>query len=335
MKKHFLRVLCLLFCLALVIPFASCGMEERQEKNFFFMDTPITVTLYTNQKTAEPIFDACRTLLLEYDNLWSRTKQESDVGRFNAATNSTELDVRTAELIEKAIDVSQKTSGAFDITVAPIVNLWQVSEERETLSTAAEMQAALALVGSHKLTLANDTLTKTEQAVQIDLGGIGKGAAISALIDYLKTCNLRGGIVSFGSNVAVFGEKPDGKPYRIALKNPKTQGRYAGVLNLQDGEIFSVSGDYERFYTIDGKQYHHIIDPQTGYPSESGLCSVAVICSDGALADALSTALFVMGKEDALAFYESGRYDFEAIFIDQNGNVTTTAGLADRFEIQN
>ena len=335
MRKTSLRILCILLCVAFLMPFAACSGNERQEKNFFLMDTTITVTLYTNKKNAESIFDACRTLLLEYENLWSRTKEESDVGRFNTAQETIEIDPRTAGLISQAIEVSQKTSGAFDITVAPIVYLWQTSEERGTLPTTDEMTSALALVGSQNLTLSGNTLTKTSKDVQIDLGGIGKGAAISALIDYLKECDVRGGIVSFGSNVAVFGEKPDGKAFRIAVKNPKTNAQYAGVLNLQAGEVLSVSGDYERYYTIGDKKYHHIIDPQMGYPAESGLCSVAVVCSDGALADALSTALFVMGKEKALAFYESQIYKFEAIFIDQSGNVTTTNGLADVFEVQN
>ena len=335
MKKMILRFLYLVLCFAFVMPFASCQREERQEKNFFFMDTSITVTLYTDKKTAERVFGECRQILSEYDALWSRTVAESDIGRFNAAQNSLKLDSRTASLIAKAMQVTQNTNGAFDITVAPLVNLWQESEEKGTLPTNDEMQAALSLVGMQSITISDSTLTKSNKDVQIDLGGIGKGAAISALIAHLETCNIRGGLVSFGSNVAVFGEKPDGKPYRIAIKNPKTESQYAGVLELKAGQILSVSGDYERYYTIDGEKYHHIIDPQTGYPSASGLCSVAVICSDGALADALSTALFVMGEEKARAFYESKIYDFEAVFIDQSGNVTTTQGLADVFEVQN
>lgn len=335
MKNIVLRALCLILCLLFVMPFASCQRQERQEKSFFLMDTPITVTLYTDKKTAETVFAECRAILSELENLWSRTKEGSDIGRFNTASNSIELDPRTATLIEKAMDVTEKTSGAFDVTVAPLVNLWQSSEEKGTLPTQKELQAALALVGASHLNLTNNTLTKAEKGVQIDLGGIGKGAAISALISYLESCDgVRGGLVSFGSNVAVFGEKPDGKPYRIALKNPKAENGYAGVLNLKAGQILSVSGDYERYYTVNGEKYHHILDPETGYPAVSGLCSVAVICSDGALADALSTALFVMGEENARAFYESKIYDFEAIFISQSGNVTTTAGLANIFEMK-
>ena len=333
MRKTFIRTLCILLCLVFAMPFTSCRANERQEKTFFLMDTLITVTLYATEKEAAPIFEECQRLLTEYENLWSRTKPESDIGRFNAAENSTELDARTVSLIAQAMEVSQKTNGAFDITVAPLINLWQTCEQQGALPTDSQMQAALALVGAQNLTLSGNVLQKSNPNVQIDLGGIGKGAAISALIDYLEDSGVRGGLVSFGSNVAVFGEKPDGKPYRIALRNPKSENAYAGALTMQKGEILSVSGDYERYYTIGGEQYHHIIDPETGYPAASGLCSVAVICTNGALADALSTALFVMGKEKALDFYESKIYDFEAIFIDQNGNVTTTQGLADSFEM--
>ncbi len=335
MKKIISRALCLVLCLSFALPAVSCQKDAKQEKNFFLMDTPITVTLYTDKKTAEPIFNACRDLLRELDALWSRTQTDSDVGRFNTSDDAHDLDPRTAALIAQATDVSTKTNGAFDITVAPLVNLWQSSEEKGTLPTEQELQTALALVGVTHLNLTDNTLVKTDKDVQIDLGGIGKGAAISALISYLESYDgVHGGLVSFGSNVAVFGAKPDGNPYRIAIKNPQTEGGYAGVLNLKAGQILSVSGDYERYYTVNGEKYHHILDPNTGYPAQSGLCSVAVICSDGALADALSTALFVMGEEHAHAFYESNVYDFEAVFIDQSGKVTTTAGLANIFELQ-
>lgn len=161
----------------------------------------------------------------------------------------------------------------------------------------------------------------------MDLGGIGKGAAISKLIEYLKTTDIPGGVVSFGSNVAVFGEKRDGSDYRIALRDPFKEGEYAGVLTLSADDVLSVSGDYERYYTINGEKYHHILDPKTGYPAQSGLSSVAVVCSDGALADALSTALFVMGEDAAQELYSAKVFDFEAIFIATDGTLTQTDGM--------
>jgi len=125
----------------------------------------------------------------------------------------------------------------------------------------------------------------------------------------------------------VVGKKPDGNAFRVAVKNPIDGNDYAKVLDMSSGEVLSVSGDYERYFTIGGEKYHHIIDPETGYPANSGLCSVAVICVDGALADALSTGLFVMGEERARALYASEVFDFEAIFITSDGVVSTTDGL--------
>ncbi len=296
------------------------------------MDTVITVTLYASADTAEPIFEECRAILKELESIWSRHDSKSEISAFNEAEISLQLDARTAEMIATALDVSAKTDGAFDITVAPLVELWQGAEEADQLPEQAQMNAVLQAVGFEALHLQGQSLSKTQKEVKIDLGGIGKGAAISRLIFYLESCNVTGGLVSFGSNVAVFGQKPKNEPYRIALRNPKSENGYAGALTMQAGEVLSVSGDYERYYTVEGEQYHHILDPQTGYPADTGLCSVAIICQDGALADALSTALFVMGEARAAELYKSGAYDFEAIFITTSGDVHTTDGLRERFQ---
>ena len=321
----FLTALLLLSC-------TSCG-RGTHTKSFFLMDTAITVTLYTQDAArAEEIFATCRKMLGEYDALWSPTSPDSDVSKWNCTADGAEaLDARTLTLLQTALEVSQVTEGAFDVTVAPLVALWSACEARGSLPTEAELEAALALVGSHHLALSDTALSKGNRDVRIDLGGIGKGAAIDSLIDYLSTCGVEGGLVSFGSNVAVFGKKPDGKAFRIALRDPKDAGGRVGTLTLEAGEVLSVSGDYERFVTVDGKRYHHLLDPATGYPAENGLASVAVITSDGALADALSTALFIMGRERAMAFYESGKYAFEAVLIGHDGVITVTDGFTDRF----
>lgn len=297
------------------------------------MDTLITVTLYADKADTEPIFRECRRILSELDSLWSRTKEESDTVRLNRSdVGLSALDERTVDLIRTAIDVSEQTNGAFDITVLPLILLWQDCEVAQSMPTREALTTALDRVGYTRLTVVNDTFVSKEPNTEIDFGGIGKGAAITALIDYLKTTDVRGGLVSFGSNVSVFGKKSDGSEFRIGLRDPFDRSAYAGALTLKVGEVLSVSGGYERYYTIGGEQYHHILDPQTGYPSDSGLASVAVICRDGALADALSTALFVMGEDDAMTLYHSDVYDFEAVFIRSDGSIRVTRGLRDRFE---
>ena len=321
------------FCMALLlclIPFATgCNRKKENTQSFFFMDTVITVTLYTNDtKLSKEIFSECEDILSESESLWSRHREGSVVSSFNLAkTDSLTLDSKTAALLARALEVSQKTNGAFDITLAPLSDLWKTCGERDSLPSEEELSSALKACGYEKLSLCQDQLSKNDPAVQIDLGGIGKGAAIDALMSYLNTCDVTGGLVSFGSNVAVFGKKPNGEPFRIALRDPKDETKSVGTLLLPAGKILSVSGDYERFVTVEGERYHHILNAQTGYPTASGLSSVAVICEDGALADALSTALLCMGKDSSMAFYESGVYEFEAVLISSEGEITATKGM--------
>ena len=328
--KRMIRVLSLVLAFLLLAPcFASCGGVKRYDKTFFFMDTTIAVTLYSDTKElADAGFYLCEVLLSALDRDWSKEKETSLVSKINSAgTEPIELDSATAELLTTALAVSKASNGAFDITVKPLVDLWKVAEEKQALPSKAEMDSALASVGYEKLILTETTLTKADPQTEIDLGGIGKGAAISSLISELSELPLYGGLVSFGSNVAVFGEKPDGSPFRVAIRDPKDESGRVGVLTLSDGEVLSVSGDYERYIEIDGVRYHHILDPETGYPFDKGLSSVAVVAKDGALADALSTALFGMGKDEALALYSSGVFEFEALLIASDGSLTATDGM--------
>ncbi len=330
MKKHtFVKSVSLLLLLSvLLLLLPACAVGKQISKTFYLMDTSITVTLYTKDKSlAESAFDACNTTLRELDALWSRHGGEGDLMRINASDTGVDgLDPGTVSLLSRAQEISQHTNGAFDVTLAPLSMLWETCGKENRLPTEEELQSALALVGSDRLTITESTVTK-DSGQMLDLGGIGKGAAISALLDVLRGFDISGGLISFGSNVCVFGEKPDSKPFRVALRDPKDAARSVGTFTLTDGSVLSVSGDYERFQTILGERYHHIIDPKTGSPSASGLSSVAVLCSDGALADALSTALLVMGEEKALAFHASGIYSFEALLITSDGRIVSTSGL--------
>lgn len=323
----------LLALILLLLSSAACTAKPYCSETFYLMDTLITVTLYTeDEQVAEPIFDDCRAILTELEALWARQKPESEIARFNRSEQGADtLDPRTVTLLQTALKASAATDGAFDITVAPAVELWQRCGDEARLPTQAEIDSVLSDIGYQSLTLLGDSLQKSRPTVQIDLGGIGKGAAISALIAYLEGSVVSGGLVSFGSNVAVFGEKPDGSVFQIALRDPKNKNASVGTLRMTGGKVLSVSGDYERYVMIDGVQYHHIVDPKTAYPSDSGLASVAVICEDGALADALSTALFVMGHARTMEFYRKGIYDFEAILISSDGTVSVTDGLQNDF----
>ena len=323
-----------LAALILLLPLSGCYVPAQRSETFFFMDTVIGVTLYTrDNERAEAAFDSCHTLLGELEALWSRHTETSEISKFNASEQGIDApDPRTVALLQAAIEVAQGTDGAFDPTVTPLITLWDTAGERDRLPTDAELAQALSRVDYAGLEITSDRIGKTDPNLALDLGGIGKGAAVSALLDLLKASGVEGGLVTFGSNVAVFGKKPNGEPFRVALRDPKNANATVGILPLGEGQILSVSGDYERYVTVGGERYHHILDPQSGYPAKSGLSSVAVIASDGALADALSTALLVMGGEKALELHRSGAFSFEAILISSSGAITLTDGLRDRFE---
>ena len=161
----------------------------------------------------------------------------------------------------------------------------------------------------------------------MDLGGIGKGYAADCVLAYLREAGVGGALLSFGSSVATLGEKGDGSPFRISLRHPRNTTATVGALTDPSG-VLSVSGDYERYVTVGNVQYHHILDPESGYPAHAGLASVAVLCESGAWSDALSTAFFVMGREKAERFLAANSFDVQAVFITPDGETSVTSDLS-------
>ena len=169
----------------------------------------------------------------------------------------------------------------------------------------------------------------------LDLGAVGKGIACDVVQDYLKKQKeVSGAVIAVGGSILLYGSKADGNNWNVAVQNPRGQdGEAMGVLSLSGTTNVSTSGDYEKYFMQDGKRYHHILDPSTGYPADSGLISVTIVSDSGLLSDGLSTACFVLGKEKGEKLLET--YGAEGIFIDQNKKVTVTEGLKDKFTILN
>lgn len=169
----------------------------------------------------------------------------------------------------------------------------------------------------------------------LDLGAVGKGIACDVVQDYLKKQKkVSGAVIAVGGSILLYGSKADGSDWNVAVQNPRGQdGEAMGVLSLSGTTNVSTSGDYEKYFMQDGKRYHHILDPSTGYPADSGLISVTIVSDSGLLSDGLSTACFVLGKEKGEKLLEA--YGAEGVFIDQNKKVTVTKGLKDKFTILN
>ena len=171
------------------------------------------------------------------------------------------------------------------------------------------------------------------EGMKIDLGGIAKGYTSSRIMDIYKENGISSGLVNLGGNVQALGTKTDGTKWKIAVQSPDDTEDYLGILSVQDKAVIT-SGGYERYFEQDGVTYHHIIDPKTGYPAESGLVSVTIVSKDGTLADGLSTSLFIMGEEKAADFWRKHKDDFDAILMSDNGTLYVTEGLENDFSTE-
>ncbi len=349
MKHHFiLRTLSLSLCLILLTTtLLSCTNnveKEYYDAYFTAMDTQITVRLardsgqkdgrkniYHEDSFLESIITECANIATQTEGVFSRTDENSLTYEINSQADSFfEVDSEFCELLNRSYDISAKTNGAFDITIGAVTELWNVTGDEPSVPSEESISEALLHTGKDKILLDGNSITKTDREAKLDFGAIAKGYALSKIIDYLKDTDVLYGLVSFGGNVAVFGTKYDSKDqiikYKVGITDPTDTTKVVGYVYIENGYV-SVSGDYERYFEADSVRYHHIMDPATARPAESDISSVSVICNNGSLADALSTALFVMGSEKALEYYESGIYDFEAVITLHDGTTIVTDGL--------
>lgn len=225
-----------------------------------------------------------------------------------------------ADIILKCRKVSELSGGAFDLTIGPLSSLWDFDDDVKKVPGEKEIKKALSLVDYEKISV-NSSSVSVSKGQQVDLGAVGKGAACDAAKEYLERSGVKGAVVSVGGSILAWGERNKaGDKWRIAVRHPREENAYIGVIKLKEGFV-STSGDYEKYFEQDGKRYHHILDANTGYPAESGLVSVTVVCDSGVLSDALSTACFILGEEKSKALLDE--FSAAAVFVDEDLNVTT------------
>lgn len=315
-----MRKICLAVLLCLTL--CSCAKTEYK-KSIFAMDTVMDLTVYGNGDALNTAEEEIKRI----DTLLDRGNENSEIYQINNKKTA-EVSSETAELIKTAVGISEKTDGAFDITTAPITDLWGFYGDNFRVPTDNELKTTLDGVGYEKIQLNGRNITIPENS-SIDLGGIGKGYAADKVIEVLKNNGVKSAVISLGGNVHALGKKPNGQAWTIGITDPADKSQILGTVRVFDSAVVT-SGGYQRYFEKDGVTYHHIIDPKTGRPSESGLASVTVIAESGAVADGLSTALFVMGLDNAAEFWrEDG--GFEAVFVDDNEEIYVTAGIAETF----
>ncbi|MDO5390930.1 MAG: FAD:protein FMN transferase [Eubacteriales bacterium] len=298
----------------------------------FAMDTVVMETLYTTGEDKNPLVG--ETLREVEQTLLSWTNENSQISRLNRAGGaSTEVSSELLGYLEMILQLAEDSKGAFDPTLGEIIRLWDISGENPKVPGQEEVETLLQTSGYEKIRLEGKQVT-LEEGCTLDLGAIGKGIGCDVIAEELqKQEEITGMILNLGgSSVMAYGQKPDQSQWKVALTDPRdVEGGYLGAIALKGGEFLATSGDYEKYFMEGGKRYHHILDPQTGYPVWNGLTSVTVVCDSGLLADGLSTACFVLGMEDALELLE--KYNADGAFADEEHNIYLTAGMEERFEL--
>ena len=327
--KKAVKVIALVLCAVIIAGFISYDIyisSVKEEKTFFSMGTLVTVKL--GGKNASPCAEEIQNAIDGIDSSYlSRREEGSDVERINASAGSdVSVSRETAAWISKALDICSASGGKFDITLGKISELWNIDNGGGKVPDESDIDSLLEKVGYSRV-LVNETSVKCGEGQSIDLGSVGKGIACDVTKDILKSGNVKSAVVSVGGSVLVYG-----KSATVGITDPYDTSSYMAVLKLKD-KFISTSGDYEKYFEQDGKRYHHIIDPSTGYPSEGDLTSVTVISNSGLESDALSTACFVLGYKKSLGLLN--QYNAEAVFIFKDKTVAVTDGIKKSFEIKN
>ncbi len=332
MKKSYFRlsgVLLFLLCIAMLTACQNSDESKKVSKDIFAMDTYMTVTAYG--KNAENGVNKAVDEINRLETVLSAEKQESDIYKLNE-TGSGTLSTDTKNIVSRALEINKTTNGAFDISIYPLMVKWGFTTQKYNVPSKNEISKLLKDVDSSKIIFDEKSGNiKLKENMKIDLGGIAKGYTSNRVMQIFKECGVKSGLVSLGGNVQALGTKTDGTAWQIAIENPDKSSDYIGVVSVKDKAVIT-SGGYERYFEKNGKTYHHILDPETGYPAESGVKSVTIVSDDGTLADALSTSLFVMGKEKALDYWHEHKNEFDTVLVEDNGDITITGGLEKIFK---
>ena len=289
--------------LASLLLLTGCSVQEAEIRSLYTMDTVMDISLWGEDRTLAA--DELQSLIDQMEDRWSATDTNSLPSQLNDA--GAVLYTEDLRFLDQVEALSKRTNGAFDPMLHSVITLWGFLDDQQQVPDSAALQIAL-------------------QEKKWNLGAVVKGYAARRAVELLQTYDVDRAILNLGGNVQTYGEKPNGAPWVIGIQNPKG-GDPVGKVSVYGTMAVVTSGDYQRYFWQDGVRYHHILDPKTGMPADTGLSSVTVICEDAVVADALSTALFVMGLEEAGRFWREST-DFEAVFILSDGKVYATEGAA-------
>lgn len=351
--KRFFAWICVCAVIAL-----NCGCAVKQETLWqhtdIAMGTIIQQYIYTSDETVAretflQIMEAVNSL---EEEMLSRRKESSEVAKLNAMAGTgqaLELSSQLTDILGQCMSVWEKSEGTFDVTIGSVIRLWNIDSwaagEQEgdfKLPETSLLTEALAHSGTDKIaeqykkdksTLTGNNVPENgimtlslPAGMQLDLGAVGKGIALSEIHEILKAqSEISAAVISAGGSILVYGNKPDGSNWNVGIVNPLDTSKSIATLSLESGWYVATSGDTERYVEVDGVRYHHILDPSNGYPVNNGVRSVTIITRDGLLSDALSTACFVLGVEEGLKLAES--FEAKALFVLEGGEMVMSEGM--------
>ena len=345
-RQYFQKSIFALLIIIFSICFTSCE-RTADPRTEALMGTVCTVNAYDDG--TKSLYDELFARLHEIDETFSVTIDSSEISAINKAAGERSVSVSsdTAYVVKASLAFAELTGGAFDPTVGPLVKIWGINTDHARVPEKSEIDAVLPLINWRDVSVTDDnTVMLKRRGMALDLGGIVKGYAADELTKILKARKVRRAIVDLGGNIFVYGKKKDGSPWRVGIKDPNDpEGVPAIVLNVANSTIVT-SGVYERFFTENGVRYHHILDAKTGYPAASGLLSSTIVCESSMAADALSTSVFVLGKEGGmellrriqssaatpLAKIPGLHAQVLGIFIEEDGSVSASKALEGSLE---
>ena len=318
--------------LAGVLTGCSAPAEEMQqpvERSLFAMNTYMTFTAYGED--AQAALQEAEECIQQVEGLWSVTDKDSEIYQANhSGGQPVTVSEETAEIISFALEMAQRTGGALDPTIYPVLTAWGFTTDSKQVPSQQQIAQLLEQVGYDRIQINGSELTVPD-GMELDLGAVGKGYTADLVTEILRRHGVRSALISLGGNIQAIGSRPDGSDWRLGIRAPWESGNL-GVLTVSDAAVVT-SGGYENYFDDEqGNIYWHILDPSTGYPADSGLQSVTIVGREGKMCDALSTALFVMGAQSAEQYWrENG--GFEMLLVTDSGEILITEGIAENFTL--
>ena len=331
------RWIAALLCLLSLLPLAGCGESKISQSEIYAMDTIMWLTAYG--KNREAGISAAESVIRSMDSMLDPELETSIVYAINHANGeSVSIPGQVARMISTAQEVYQRSNGALDLSIYPLIKRWGFVDQKYYVPSEQEIYDCLKLRcfdevdlrtfpnGSHPVTMPGYGM--------LSFASVAKGCTAAYAIDAMRNSGVTSGIVSLGGNVQTLGVKPDGKLWRVAITDPNNPSSSIGTVDVGETAIVT-SGPYQRNFTdAFGRFYHHILRPNTGYPVTNTLSSVTIICTDGTLADCLSTAMFVLGESAAINYWRNYG-GFDMILITTDNRIICTSGLIEEFTLTN